>query len=79
MTLNECTADTHKTTEQKPKSAFGLAELINFFLETYFPRITPSTSIPGWRNNDAELQGNCRHCTNSDWLTPDLDFVVILQ
>ena len=42
----------HKTTEQNPKSASGLAELINFFFETYFPRITPSMSTPGdtWIN-----------------------------
>jgi hypothetical protein len=46
---------THKTTEQNPKSALGLAELKNFFLEMYFPRITPSTSIPSVMNNGTQI------------------------
>lgn len=36
----------HKITEQNPKSAAGFAADRNFDLDTYFPRSTPSTSIP---------------------------------
>lgn len=71
----------HKTTEQNPKSASGLAELINFFFDTYFPRMTPSTSIPTVDKHEDDVLSTVEIVILVQQSGPasDLDFVIVLE